>query len=141
MKRALLVVAHPDDECMFFAPTIRCLRQQGYTLSLVCLSNGNSAGLGHVRVEELKRSCQILGIHSVHALEYLNAICSSLKIISEFKDGMKKEWDEDKIRIVFRKYSNGMDAIYTFDRYGVSGHPNHCAISRALEYSLTNLYS
>lgn len=28
---------------------------------------------------------------------------------------------------------NGIKAVFTFDGYGVSGHPNHIAISRALQ--------
>ena len=41
-KRILLVIAHPDDECLFFGPTVLALlreyRQHFYVL---CLSNGN----------------------------------------------------------------------------------------------------
>lgn len=37
----LLVIAHPDDECMFFAPTILNLLKEGYTVYLLCLSAGN----------------------------------------------------------------------------------------------------
>lgn len=39
-KRVLLVVAHPDDECMFFGPTIFRLCEQGAEVHLLCLSNG-----------------------------------------------------------------------------------------------------
>jgi N-acetylglucosaminylphosphatidylinositol deacetylase len=36
----LLVTAHPDDEAMFFAPTISRLLQQGTSIHILCLSNG-----------------------------------------------------------------------------------------------------
>lgn len=39
-KRVLLVIAHPDDECMFFGPTIFRLCEQGAEVYLLCLSNG-----------------------------------------------------------------------------------------------------
>lgn len=39
-KRVLVVVAHPDDECMFFGPTIFRLCEQGADVHLLCLSNG-----------------------------------------------------------------------------------------------------
>ena len=39
-SQALLVIAHPDDESMFFSPTITALKQQGTTVCLLCLSNG-----------------------------------------------------------------------------------------------------
>lgn len=40
--RVLIVTAHPDDECMFFGPTILSLtqRKEPCTVYLLCLSNG-----------------------------------------------------------------------------------------------------
>ena len=39
--RVLLITAHPDDECMFFAPTILALtRVAPEDVYLLCLSNG-----------------------------------------------------------------------------------------------------
>lgn len=37
---ALIVTAHPDDECMFFAPTIIRLRELNVSVHLLCLSEG-----------------------------------------------------------------------------------------------------
>lgn len=40
-KRVLIVTAHPDDECMFFGPTIVSLSQRNDChVYLLCLSNG-----------------------------------------------------------------------------------------------------
>jgi hypothetical protein len=39
-RRALLVIAHPDDESMFFAPTLHTLHSQGAAVLILCLSNG-----------------------------------------------------------------------------------------------------
>jgi len=40
--RVLFVTAHPDDECMFFAPTILFLTRSGqYDVFLLCLSSGD----------------------------------------------------------------------------------------------------
>lgn len=41
-RRVLIVTAHPDDECMFFGPTILSLtqRKEPCTVYLLCLSNG-----------------------------------------------------------------------------------------------------
>ncbi len=38
--RALIVTAHPDDECMFFAPTIIRLVEVNASVHLLCLSQG-----------------------------------------------------------------------------------------------------
>lgn len=39
-RRVLVVVAHPDDECMFFGPTIYRLCEQDADVHILCLSNG-----------------------------------------------------------------------------------------------------
>jgi len=59
---ALLVIAHPDDECMFFTPTVLGLARQGITAHVLCLSTGNFDGLGATRSRELRASCVELGV-------------------------------------------------------------------------------
>lgn len=41
-KRILLLIAHPDDEAMFFAPTLLALTrpQLGNHVTILCLSSG-----------------------------------------------------------------------------------------------------
>jgi len=42
-RRVLLITAHPDDECMFFGPTVRKLtKTKDVRLYLMCLSVGNT---------------------------------------------------------------------------------------------------
>jgi len=58
----LLVVAHPDDESMFFAPTILFLKSKGHNIHILCMSQGNADGLGITRKQELYRACDTLKI-------------------------------------------------------------------------------
>ena len=67
--RVLLLTAHPDDECMFFAPTILSLLSQTHTtqddqsspeIYSLCLSVGDADGLGSRRARELGRSLDVL---------------------------------------------------------------------------------
>ena len=60
--RILLVTAHPDDECMFFTPTIVDFQKKGFKIDLLCLSTGNAEGKGEIRVKELLASARVLGI-------------------------------------------------------------------------------
>lgn len=77
--RVLLLTAHPDDECMFFAPTVTSLLASppvsvardkavdpkihaGVEVYSLCLSVGDADGLGDVRRAELARSLDVLGI-------------------------------------------------------------------------------
>ena len=39
-SNVLIVTAHPDDECMFFSPTILSLSRLGHKIYLLCLSTG-----------------------------------------------------------------------------------------------------
>ncbi|XP_072586518.1 N-acetylglucosaminyl-phosphatidylinositol de-N-acetylase isoform X1 [Vulpes vulpes] len=61
-SRTLLVIAHPDDEAMFFAPTVLGLARLGHRLSLLCFSAGNFYNQGEIRKKELLQSCDVLGI-------------------------------------------------------------------------------
>lgn len=63
-KNILLVTAHPDDEAMFFAPTVLSLTMKpSFKVFHLCLSSGNANGLGETRKVELGNSLDILGIH------------------------------------------------------------------------------
>ncbi|XP_037228628.1 N-acetylglucosaminyl-phosphatidylinositol de-N-acetylase isoform X3 [Falco rusticolus] len=60
--RALLVTAHPDDEAMFFAPTVLGLGRAGGRAAVLCCSAGNYYNQGEIRKKELEQSCFLLGI-------------------------------------------------------------------------------
>lgn len=79
-----LVIAHPDDESMFFVPTLKYLQENGHQVSLLCLSTGNADGLGAVRQNELRAAAVYLGI------PYMR-----VKIIDDqthLADGMNSKW-------------------------------------------------
>lgn len=45
----LLAIAHPDDESMFFVPTLLHLKESGATVHVLCLSTGEStSGTGRL---------------------------------------------------------------------------------------------
>ena len=54
-KNILFVMAHPDDECMFFTPTIYALKEKS-NLYLLVLSNGGYDGLGKIREKEMEKA-------------------------------------------------------------------------------------
>lgn len=63
-KRICLLIAHPDDEAMFFAPTVLALTrpETGNSVKILCLSTGDADGLGETRKKELKKSGVLLGL-------------------------------------------------------------------------------
>ncbi|XP_058856804.1 N-acetylglucosaminyl-phosphatidylinositol de-N-acetylase-like isoform X1 [Acipenser ruthenus] len=64
--RVLFVTAHPDDECMFFAPAIIHFVKLNVSVYLLCLSAGNYYNQGEIRKKELLKSCGVLGIPAAH---------------------------------------------------------------------------
>lgn len=63
-KRICLLIAHPDDEAMFFAPTVLALTrpETGNHVKILCLSTGDADGLGETRKKELVKSGLLLGL-------------------------------------------------------------------------------
>ena len=126
-KKVLFVTAHPDDECMFFGPTIRFFKHTGHVF-LICMTNGNYDGLGEERGDELIQSSKRLG------LDPANVKLVDSKILT---DGPEEDWSETDVSAEVVKYANEIkpDIIVTFDEYGVSGHVNHIATSRGVKYA------
>ena len=58
-KTCGLVIAHPDDETMFFSPWIRTFLRSSADRLLLCLCNGDYDGLGKVR--ESRSGCSVFG--------------------------------------------------------------------------------
>ena len=122
----LLVVAHPDDECLFFAPTLRILQRQFHqNLSLVVFSRGNHVGLGEIRAIELHGSCRALNIP-------MNR-CLSLDL-PNIKDNPKAWWPEKELMPIINAYVKkwSIDVLISFDDGGISGHLNHRAVGSAI---------
>lgn len=110
-KRICLLIAHPDDEAMFFAPTllaltakelenhvkILCLSTGSYSL---CLENspemliklGNADKLGNIRKKELLDSGRILGLRSPDDVFILDS--------PSFPDSMTTSWDSKAVATV-----------------------------------------
>eukprot|EP00347_Sterkiella_histriomuscorum_P003817 403362824 len=125
-KNILFVIAHPDDEAMFFTPTILELRKHN-TLFLLCLSNGGFDGLGKVREKEMEASGKHLGFQEVQTLDH-----------PDLQDGMKNFWETDNVAKAIQQYlvskqgEMEINIIVTFDETGVSSHPNHIAVYRGV---------
>ncbi|KAF8734832.1 Extracellular triacylglycerol lipase precursor, partial [Rhizoctonia solani] len=120
----LILTAHPDDECMFFSPTILALKKQRRELRGLCLSVGNADGLGPTRAQEFVSSYAVLGL-----------IPEELEILDhpELQDDIKTSWNTSLIADIVNKYvkSHRIQSIITFDQHGISSHPNHISLYHA----------
>ncbi|KAI8103215.1 hypothetical protein M9435_004557 [Picochlorum sp. BPE23] len=116
--KVLLVIAHPDDECMFFCPSLSRLQKRGGEVHVLCLSSGDCHGLGQRRKCELYMSCSVLGIPR-----------RRVQIIEDdgLRDGMGNVWEQERVKqyVVQCMRDIRPDIVLSFDKYGVSGHLNH----------------
>ncbi|AMD20288.1 HDL456Wp [Eremothecium sinecaudum] len=120
-----IVIAHPDDEVMFFAPTLLQLdnlMDSSIPFKVICLTDGDSDGLGAIRRTELKKALQVLVLNHRVVLE-----------VGDLTDGMEIEWEKESVRTMLRGYiKDSNPLILTFDERGVSGHKNHIACANAI---------
>eukprot|EP00903_Cladosiphon_okamuranus_P013890 g12919.t2 len=112
-----VVIAHPDDESMFFAPTLTTLKRRGQRAALLCLSSGDFYGLGQTRKRELVKACGVLGVK---------------------EDGSTEAWPADTVASHVRDFVQkfGIKTVLTFDEGGVSGHSDHTAVHRGVAFML-----
>ncbi|KAL2123790.1 hypothetical protein VTJ04DRAFT_155 [Mycothermus thermophilus] len=136
-KRICILIAHPDDEAMFFSPAVMALAkpETGNHVKILCLSSGNADGLGETRKKELAKSGVILGLRKPDDVFVVDK--------PEFPDSMTTTWDKTAIASLLRSAFSpnlararstntpptaSIDVLITFDAYGVSSHPNHISL-------------
>lgn len=132
----VLVIAHPDDESMFFYPTLSTILNTSKTSSsssnttqlyILCLSNGNYNDLGSIREKELyKAASDIIGIPQ-----------NNISIVNnpeQMPDHPNKSWETTVVADTIESFLNknctypqsiSNVTLLTFDSGGVSKHPNH----------------
>ncbi|KAE8622049.1 hypothetical protein XENTR_v10005076 [Xenopus tropicalis] len=125
VRTPLLLIAHPDDECMFFAPTVLGLLRNELPVSVLCCSTGNYYNQGEIRKNELIRSCAALGIPP-----------SNVTLIDhrDLPDDPKVQWDPHLLSSLILRHihEKKVDLVITFDEGGVSGHANHVSLYKAI---------
>ncbi|KAL1590076.1 hypothetical protein WHR41_01288 [Cladosporium halotolerans] len=135
-QRICLLIAHPDDEAMFFSPTLLALSRPELQnrIFILCLSSGDADGLGHIRKKELTKSALLLGVTSAEHVVVIED--------ERFPDSMTKLWEAKDVSQILQHYfapnmktmsadaapQARIDAIITFDEQGVSSHPNHISL-------------
>lgn len=119
----VLVFAHPDDESMFFLPTIGWLVDQGQQVWFLCLTTGNYDGLGSVREKELEQAGILLGASKVIIRNDNNN--SNAAILDHPTKRYDKQIVAKAIQDSLSKYKEQNFVLISFDEMGVSGHVNH----------------
>jgi LmbE family N-acetylglucosaminyl deacetylase len=78
--KLMCVTAHPDDECFGFGGALALYSERGIETYVVCMTDGQAAtnrgdaatgeALGAMRREELRRSCEVLGVTHSELMDY-----------------------------------------------------------------------
>ncbi|KAF8635369.1 hypothetical protein AX15_000374 [Amanita polypyramis BW_CC] len=129
-SKVLLLTAHPDDECLFFAPTVLALTQRAtddLDVFSLTLSTGNADSLGEVRKQELHGSLDTLGVKPDRRW---------IVDHPQLQDNITQYWAADVIADVLRPYvfQHKIDTILTFDHQGISSHPNHKSLPDGVKH-------
>ncbi|KAM4064956.1 glcNAc-PI de-N-acetylase domain-containing protein [Hirsutella rhossiliensis] len=133
-KSLLIMTAHPDDECLFFAPSILSVLDGSPNTKggLLVMSTGDHYGIGAKRRQELKGSCVALGIDLSR--------CEALDH-PDLQDSPSVWWDTAKIQSIIKDYVRkwDVDAVnLILELGGISGHVNHRAVSAAVREYVMN---
>ena len=124
----LCVGAHPDDETFMAGGLFAIARQNGQRVICVTATKGEggsqdlskwpAATMGQIRSEELAAALKVLDVTEHHWLGYTDGECAKVEIVQAVQQltdimGIAKP-----------------DTIITFGPDGLTGHPDHQAVSQ-----------
>lgn len=127
--RLLALFAHPDDESFVAGGTLAKYAHLGWDVFLACATYGEAGQRGEyesigvnefarVRRVELQAACHALGIHPPMFLE-----CADRAVAGICWNSAAKQ-----ITKILRRLQP--DVVITFGPDGISGHPDHVALSQ-----------
>ncbi len=123
-KKLLVIYPHPDDEALTVGGLIRRLADEKKEVVLLVLTKGERGNEGAkydeslkaVRMEELNKVAKILGISKIIQYDFGdNALVDKKSLLEK---PILQAIQEEK-----------PDLIFTYDRSGLYGHPDHIVVS------------
>ncbi|GAA4709276.1 PIG-L deacetylase family protein [Brevibacillus fulvus] len=138
-RNLLFVFAHPDDESFSSGVTIAKYAQQtGSEVYLLCATRGQAGKPGNppvctmeelpqVREQELRLAAGILGIKELQILDHQDKCLGEVPL----------EQLQGEIAGAIDRWQPSV--VVTFAPHGISGHPDHQAISRVTDLTVKSL--
>ena len=135
MSTIAFVHAHPDDEALLTAGTMRALHERGHRVILIMATDGGAGltsseladGLAGTRASELNESAHILGVAQTYWLGYadsgLDGKASANSVTWCAGDRAEQI---AAVRTIFENEMPGV--VVSYDRAGGYGHPDHVRV-------------
>jgi N-acetylglucosamine malate deacetylase 2 len=125
-RRALAVVAHPDDESFGMGAVLSAFSAGGTETSVLCFTHGEAstlhgadADLRQVRAREFEHAAAVLGVARTQMLEYPDGGLSTIALA------------ELEAQVGRLAGDVATDVLLVFDDGGITGHPDHCRATEA----------
>jgi N-acetyl-1-D-myo-inositol-2-amino-2-deoxy-alpha-D-glucopyranoside deacetylase len=139
--RLLACFAHPDDEAFTAAGVLTASVARGVDVRLICATRGEEGDirfpstatretLGQVRSQELRYSCQVLGVQEPMVLGYRDSGWGDALAQYHPRALVNAPTHEVVERLVAEMRRFRPHVVLTFEPGGLSGHKNHITISR-----------
>lgn len=135
MATVVFVHAHPDDEAILTAGTMRALVDAGHRVVLVLATDGaagltdtfHSTDLGKRRLEEAQASATALGISERIWLGFADSGLDG-KSTSHLTSLCAADLEESAASLAAILIDHGADVVVGYDARGGYGHPDHVRV-------------
>jgi LmbE family N-acetylglucosaminyl deacetylase len=139
-KRLLAVWAHPDDESFGPVGTLRLARDVGWQTAIICATRGAAGQLGDLalgdqqtvgdlREAELRCACKQIGVDQLYLWHHPDGGLRNVPPATLSND----------VLVVMRHWQPTI--VITFGPDGITGHPDHIAVSTATTAAFHRLRS
>ncbi len=133
--------AHPDDEAIATGGTMMRAAADGHRVVLVTATNGQldnpvegvadqGEQLGTLRIAELQRAAQILGVHRVETLAYMDSGMAGEPTNEAPAAFCQVDVDHAAASLAELLAEEGADVLTVYDADGSYGHPDHIQVHR-----------
>lgn len=118
-----MVVAHPDDETLWFSSVIGRRRAD-----VLCVTSSEQRGVGARRSREFRQACALLGAASAHELHH--------------PDRAEQRLDLARLGHELQAFARGYDEVFTHALLGEAHeHPHHQDVCCAVHRCFANVWS
>lgn len=127
VRRALAVVAHPDDESFGLGAVVDVLADRGVESAVLCFTKGEASTLGaeqdgslaRIRAEELAAAAEVLRVSKVELFDYPDGGLAAVPLA------------ELSARVSAAILAVSPSHLLVLDPDGVTGHPDHRRATQA----------